>query len=360
MKKIPVVAIVFCLFLTSCNSRFTAGVDKEYRYFDKYELADIKNISEIKDLLDDSERYGLYSELEDNKDILYYFDLLDDDEYVEVQVGSSDYVLFYYTVTGYGKKIVEISDIKSDITDSCLSVGVNSIIYDGPGSGCFPQTDRCRCIVKIKGDFNSLYVNGSVYRPFDGGIFRIGDKAGIVDPDLNVKVSPIYDWIRIEEIPEQPHFYLMETEEGYGILNKDYDIICDPDVVNYVFLEDDSLIETVKDNDQYFIYKKDLYGNILQGPLKGVLDLPETNHYGQHIFTDGLKKGVMDEDLNVIIEPLYQSINSYYSQRSDTLLAVMKDNKVAVFDHEGNQKTEFKYDSIYEAVSAYNKETANP
>lgn len=38
----------------------------------------------------------------------------------------------------------------------------------------------------------------------------------------------------------------------------------------------------------------------------------------------------------------------------------MKDNKVAVFDHEGNQKTEFKYDSIYEAVSAYNKETANP
>ena len=72
MKKIPVVAIVFCLFLTSCNSRFTAGVDKECRYFDKYELADIKNISEIKDLLDDSERYGLYSELEDNKDILYW------------------------------------------------------------------------------------------------------------------------------------------------------------------------------------------------------------------------------------------------------------------------------------------------
>lgn len=89
MKMILIAAIVFCLFLTSCNSRFTHGAEREWYSFDDHDFSDTKNISEIADLLDMSGRYCMYSDLKDNKDVLFYFDLLDDDEYVKVHVGSS-------------------------------------------------------------------------------------------------------------------------------------------------------------------------------------------------------------------------------------------------------------------------------
>lgn len=359
MKKLLIAAIVFCLFLTSCYSRFTHGVSREWHSFDDHDFSDTKNITEIADLLDSSGRYCKYSDLKDNKDILFYFDLLDDDEYVKVHVGSSDYVLFYYTVTGYGKKIEDVSNVKSSITGSHLSVTADITIYDGPSSGCLPQTDYCRCIVKVDGDFDSFCIDDKVYRPFDGGVFFLGSKRGIVGTDLSIKVPLVYQQITLEECVENPNFYLMKTEDGISLLNKDYDLIFGRDDLNFVFLENDNLLITYKYDDRYFISKIDSSGKELQDPIKGWLEIPSnSNSYGQYVFSVGIgQTGVIDEDLNEIIKPEYDWIEIYESHVPD-LWIVGKDDKCAVFDLNGEQKTGFLYDTVYEAVQAYNDNQA--
>ena len=70
------------------------------------------------------------------------------------------------------------------------------------------------------------------------------------------------------------------------------------------------------------------------------------------IFSRGGNKGVIDEDLNVIIEPEYDSI---WKEGTDTYIfyVVTKNDAHAVFDTKGVQKTAFENLTAYEVGEKY-------
>ncbi len=119
------------------------------------------------------------------------------------------------------------------------------------------------------------------------------------------KFMSVHQQITLEECYENPNFYLMKTEEGISLLNKEYDLVFGRDDLNFIILENDDLLITTKHDDHYLIYKNDSYGNVLKGPIEGWLEVPtDSDCDGQYFYSVGIgEKGIIDEDLNVIKEP---------------------------------------------------------
>ena len=73
------------------------------------------------------------------------------------------------------------------------------------------------------------------------------------------KFMSVHQQITLEECYENPNFYLMKTEEGISLLNKEYDLVFGRDDLNFIILENDDLLITTKHDDHYLIYKTDSY-----------------------------------------------------------------------------------------------------
>ena len=125
------------------------------------------------------------------------------------------------------------------------------------------------------------------------------------------------------------------------------------------------------DEDRFFVEKEEDGKSMLgivdsnEKPVKdyipGSIEMQSTlsgNYVNQYIYScetaDGWKKGVVDGDLNIIIKPEYEEIAEYEFDSPKVYYAVKNSRgKTAVIGNDGELKTGFDYDEMYDASEAY-------
>ena len=278
--------------------------------------------------------------------------------------------MFCYVYSGYGEELSSITDIEK-VYDSENSGRLNLTaakdIKTTEQTGCFPEITSVRCIVKLEEDITSLYVDGELYSEYDGGYIQVNDKYGVVDSDLNIIVPIQYDTIRdFETFATDKQYYFTATEQGAGLMDENYKTILNPKYDNIFFVNDNKFIvgkgprdEVSLGNSQIGILNKN--EELIHNYIDGFIDGNESfnNDVHQVVFGrmngDVYLEGVLDDDLNVIIEPQYTSISVFEIESQKDQFYVVENDKgeFAVIDSSGKQQTEFKAASVYDVQTNY-------
>ena len=363
-KKLLAVAMSATLILSGCNTdkptQTTLSSVEIERLENAGELSDVSDV--IASVMDDVK----YSECDDDSNLMMYFGGLacTDHKYYIVSNGGENYVLFRYGHIGNPGDLASIGNITKEYSGNALNINVDPVFNGKIKIGCFTGSVYANCIVKLDHEIDSLTVNDYEYTKYDGGIVRVGKKYGALDENMNVIVPIKYDILVNFSSPGSEHTYYRFSEKGHnGIMDGDFNIILEPQYSNIVFVNDDKFVvmeyntcgDTTSDtSSKYMISAVDRSGNVICGPIDGFIDAAENfnNIARQAIFSRGGNKGVIDEDLNVIIEPEYDSI---WKEGTDTYIfyVVTKNDAHAVFDTKGVQKTAFENLTAYEVGEKY-------
>ena len=234
---------------------------------------------------------------------------------------------------------------------------VGHIDLEGKQSqGCFPNITKYRLILELEKDFSEINIMGIDYTEYDGGQLIIDDKVGIVDKDLNIKIPFIYSGIyELDEYREKAigKFYRVYLEgQGNGVYDKEYNEVLSPNYSNIYYVDDDrfiamifkSEVSSMNDNEIVLIDRDE---NILK-KMNGFLEPVDTSSMKccddqmMYLLVGDDKLacyGIIDEELNVIIEAKYNSI--YWMESEERYKVENKEGKIAFFDSDGNQLTEF-------------------
>ena len=314
-------------------------------------LDNAESVYDITSLLTLYEDNILYSECKKDKDIHFYFDILSFDEYIKVEHNGKEYLLFWYDFSSYGLVGTDVRSIDKTYTGYRLDVDVNLKTKEYSSGGCFPNQTRCRMIVKMDQQVDYLFVAGVQYHEYDGGEVYVCGRRGVADEDLNFILPPIYEGIEELETFEPsycPMLYRVFRDGKNGVLDSDYNPVLSMSYDNIYYLNEDRFIVSISKDDDVkndVIALIDRDENILK-QRKGFLCADtDSNFYcfdGQIEFADpsygpSWGFGVMDQELNTIIEPVYYSIfwvDGYYKVENH-------DNEVAHFNERGVQTTEF-------------------
>lgn len=373
MKKrvitIMLLSVFLCSFPIGCsriNNQETATLSKA----ESDSIANAQTAYELTSLLTRTSDLPKYSECNQDNDLYAYFDLLGANDYFIVSHEDEKYILFCYVYSGYGEELSSITDIEK-VYDSENSGRLNLTaakdIKTTEQTGCFPEITSVRCIVKLEEDITSLYVDGELYSEYDGGYIQVNDKYGVVDSDLNIIVPIQYDTIRdFETFATDKQYYFTATEQGAGLMDENYKTILNPKYDNIFFVNDNKFIvgkgprdEVSLGNSQIGILNKN--EELIHNYIDGFIDGNESfnNDVHQVVFGrmngDVYLEGVLDDDLNVIIEPQYTSISVFEIESQKDQFYVVENDKgeFAVIDSSGKQQTEFKAASVYDVQTNY-------
>ncbi len=365
MKKLPYIAI-FCTLLWV----FTAGCCT-------YSIADtqipelppetVRAIEEADDAYDVSELLTetaeliKYSECENDSALSMYFDLLETDEYYIADCGGEKYALFLCTFYGYGGRMTSVTGIDKKYDGDRLAVSVSKEIAKTKISGCFPDISQAKCIIRLENDISSLTVDDKEYRKYDGGFIRAGGLWGVVDEELNIIVPIKYDIIRqLDADKADGLYYYMTTEKGMGLMDADFQTLLEPVYGNICYVSGDKIIVMKGPRDEINDLQTgivDRNGNLtheyidgfVSGRFGGVHQAVFSRKKGNDCF-----EGVVDDDLNIVIEPIYKKIADFDISENDRFyVAENKNGEFAVIDSSGKQQTEFEKTSVYEVQTKY-------
>ena len=356
MKKIIGALLIACLLLASCDGK-EFSTRSGYTIEESAETHGDDTIFRYADKMNQSATYRKYSELKNDEDLLFYFDLLGADEYIKVDHNKKSYVLFYFTYDSYTSVLDEVTDIKKSTSNGKLKVSVSYETSDHESFGFYPNHGVCRCILKLDDDIDELIVNDRPFTEYSGGQFKLGNKFGVVDADMNIILPPVYTGILVLEGRDIPLYYRVWNEDGNGILDENYNEVLSTNYSNIVYVGPDRFMVMIEKDDESYIEIIDADENVVKGPIEGFYGDPYSyNYYGQQIYcVDRFsKKGVIDSDLNIIIEPIYKDIYLYDGETEDLIYGVEDfDGKCGVIDYKGEIRISFKYDSLYDAAEAY-------
>ncbi len=364
VHKILVLTLCAALFLSGCNTDKPAQITLSPVEIERLENAGkLSDVSDIIALLSDDVKY---SECDDDNDLMPYFGGLAcaDREFCIVSHGGESYVLFRYDHIGNPGDLASVGGLTKEYSGNTLNVNVAPVFKGKIEIGCFTGAVYANCIVKLDREIDALTVDDYKYTEYDGGIVRVGKKYGALDENMNVIVPIKYDILVNFSSPGSEHTYYRFSEKGHnGIMDGDFNIILEPQYSNIVFVNDDEFVvmeyntggdTTLETSSNRMISAVDRSGNVICGPIDGFIDAAENfnNIARQAIFSRGGNKGVIDEDLNVIIEPEYDSI---WKEGTDTYIfyVVTKNDAHAVFDTKGVQKTAFENLTAYEVGEKY-------
>lgn len=325
-NKAKVLLLVFgmLLSLTGCltgckkakpkNTEQTAAVDEAV-------LAGAKSVYDLASYMTMNEDKLIYSDCRHDEDLHFYFDILNYEEYIKVNFNGRDYALLYYDFRSYGLSATGIKSVKKSYSDQSLNVEVDVRTKEVSSEGCFPSSTRCRLILKLDQDVSSVCVWGRPYTEYSGGHVFIGGKEGLVDKDLQFLISPVYDGIYELMTFEQsdcPVYYRVAKDGHNGVLDNNYNRVLSNSYGNVYYINENKFIVGTYLSDASLdeIYIVDGNENILK-KTKGFLSCEsDSNFYcadGQIAFCDpsyGYQwgHGVMDQDLNTVIEPVYYNV----------------------------------------------------
>ena len=182
-------------------------------------------------------------------------------------------------------------------------------------------------------------------------------------------IVPIkYDILTSFPSPGSEHnYYRFHEKDRNGIMDENFGIVLEAKYFNIVFVNDDKFVvmeyntcdDTTSDNSSKFMLSAvDRSGNVLCGPIAGFIDagksFSNTAHQAVFEYTAENRAGygVIDEDLNVIIKPEYDSMCKY-DEKTYMFYVAEKDDNYAVFDTSGAQMTEFEKSTVYEVSEKY-------
>ena len=369
MKRIHIIlllALCSVFLLSGCSGNISAQTTLSpieiERLENAGELSDVSDV--IASVVDDVK----YSECDDDRDLMMYFGGLAcaDKKYYIVSHGGEKYILFRYGHIGNPGDLASIGNITKEYSGNALNINVDPVFNGKIKIGCFTGSVYANCIVKLDHEIDSLTVNDYEYTKYDGGIVNIGKKYGVLDKDMDVIVPIKYNILVKFSSPGSEHNYYRFSEKGYnGIMDENFNIILQAKYFNIVFVNDDKFVvmeyntggDTTSDtSSKYMISAVDRSGNVLCGPIDGFIDADESfsNIARQAVFSRGGHEGVINKDLNVIIEPEYDNIWKE-DKKTNMFYVVTKNDNHAVFDTEGAQKTAFENSTVYEVSEKYRK-----
>ena len=101
----------------------------------------------------------------------------------------------------------------------------------------------------------------------------------------------------------------------------------------------------------------DGHENVVCDFISGSVEMQRIGIYnakGQYILYRGGLEGVIDEDLNIVIEPKYTKVVEYCGESPNMFYVVENGiGKCAVVDNKGEFQTGFDYDEWYDAYKVY-------
>ena len=340
-------------------SRIRSGSSDESEVIslaDPSKLENATSVYELTDLMTTNYDKEKYSECDDDEDLLFYFDILGYKEYITVEHNGEKYLLFMYRFDSYTSIGQFINGIEKKPVGDTLNINIDVETKESKTQGCFPNMTFFRMIIKLEKDFPTIVVSGSEYTEYNGGKIYIGGKCGMADKDLNITVPLIYDEIYdycyygdrdTTDLPTLYRVYI--NDQGNGLLDEDLNLIISPKYYNIHVVDKDTFIAmTLKSGDEQnnHIFLLDKNENIIK-TIDGFVDDDSSGamycHEGHLKYSINKPDmsidciGVIDEDLNVIIEPKY--VNVFQTDGGYKVTDI--DGKEALFDMDGNQITDF-------------------
>ena len=274
------------------------------------------------------DEYNGSKDLSKIKSCLYY------DEYFLFKDKNQYYVLFQVGVSDYASSInitsFSLTDVNYDLLNN-LNLKFDIQYTTEPYSKdilCMYNPTRAYKFVTLKVDnsISGLLVNGEEYTKFQGEIF--GGKTaegkneyGYIDENGNIIIPPKYYNLKYltpkvynettdsyDEFDIYNNYLLAFDGHNYGILDKKGNILVE---CKYAFILNHTkntfmvnyFDEETKTNK---IGKIDINGNLLKGFIDGNLPVTEgiKNYFtNQHSFILNGKRGLIDQNLNIIDEP---------------------------------------------------------
>ncbi len=369
-----VFSALLCLLMTGCNFSGANSRDSEPE-FSPETLKMVKEAStayDVSSLLTDTASVMKYSECENDDSLDMYFDLLCG-EYNEYYIAEQDgerYALFIYQYLGYGSVVTSITGLDKQYGSDGLSVAVSKEMKKIKQLGCEPDVSTVRCIVRLDREISSLTVDGVAYSKYDGGYICVGDLWGVVDENLKIIVPIQYDIIReLGTFNSDNPYYYMTTEAGMGLMDSEYRVLLEPAYGNIFFVNDNRFVVTTPSGAAKFgdsqIGVVDRNGDLICDYIDGFID--GSAHFDnapcQAVFSrmgnNGMYlEGVVDSDLNIIIEPIYNDVVPFNIGVSGDVFYVVEnsDGECAVFDSNGALQQPFEKTSVYDSKEKYYKQ----
>ncbi len=333
------------------------------------QLSEAKTAFDISQLMTAASDSVIYTETDDTQPFMLYFDVLLSSfrSFIITEHNGDKYLIFRYNYSAYGSVLTELNSFEKKMNGDTLELKADITTEQTEQMGCEPLESNVNCILRLDNDISGLIIDGHDYTPYSGGTLYIGDKVGVLDKDLNITVPVEYDMIRkITGLPDNKVLYHTYKDGcGGGILDENYNTLLPPEFGNIFYINDNKFIVMKQDSSvdtNYYILSTDRHGNPTSSFTEGFIDGSETffNYAEQVIFgvRDGnrFKYGVIDSDLNIIIEPVYDHISTF-EKTAPTQFYVVEDSheNFAVFDSFGTQKTKFEASSVYDVQTAYNE-----
>ncbi len=313
----------------------------------------------------------VYSELKDYEKYLGYFDLIiwQYQEYLFLDINGENYIFMIYKCPSATDHLDKINGVDAELTGDTMRLTFDTTTSYKAAEGCFPGLDMARCILKADKGFDpekqTVQVPGmyGVFSKYNGGVLKVGEMYGFVDPDLNFKLPLIYSSINEFDTDKVDHYYYTYRDRKMGLLNSNGEFVLSEKYRAIVCINEDRFFVVTEENGKSMLGIVDSQENPVKDYIPGSIEMQSTlsgNYLNQYIYScetaDGWKKGVIDGDLNIIIKPEYERIAEYESDSPKVYYAVEDSRgKVAVIGNDGEFKTGFDYDEMYDASEAYIK-----
>ena len=340
-------------------------------------LADAKCFADVSQYMTLTKDFLKYSECNVAGAFDAYFDLLllENDKYFVLEKDGETYLVFLYVYEDYGAFLKKVDDVKKVVQGRKLCISVSKEIKEYENMGCEPDVSYCGCILKLDRAFDQLMVENREYAPYDGGMIRVMSRYGIVDEKLTVIVPIAYNLITRYPIYVYDHagadslriYYKAIGDQGTALLDEQYHFILQPEYRTIYYVSENCFLVTMQGNGSAGLADSkmklvDAKGNALTGEMEGWISdsmSSFTQTYARQLqFSVWDEKdifcGVLDENLHVVIEPVYKKITTFGSDTEHQFYVVENQaGEFAVFDIRGKQQTEFEKSSVYEVQTAY-------
>ena len=357
MKRymLKISATVMCLALLS-----SCGIMKEK---EKVKVREATSVDQILEEVRDSMKVDIpvYSELKDYDDYVAYFSIMDRYEYLIKEIDGEDYIFisfYYYCPTA---ALTGVKSAEHTFRDNGLSVKCSYETKSAQKGGCFPSGEMGGCILKMDKDYDPdklvVMIDEQEATRFTGGRVTAKNRMGMADEDMNIVLPIRYD--NVFDFDEG--YYRVCRNGNNGIVDDKFNEVLSTKYSNIIYLGDGKFAAMIdiKDSNDYKVVMLDSEENILKDDLFGFIEADKV--YGDyimyHYYGDSQTStvGVLDKNLDFVIEPLYKEIVVYEPDTDYKFFVVENfDEEYAAFDADGVQKTEFEGpSSFYETAEKY-------
>lgn len=347
---------------------------------------------------------SIYSEYKGSLDLSVIERNLENKEYYEFEDNGKKYIMFKVIEGVYAPSNLTITS--ADITESSysnntlyLTIDIETyieeieatpdLIIDGFNS------DSKLFTMEVEDNFNGLVINNESYSLISNKIIRkntseetkygyIGENGEITIPIeydnlYEIDVKEVYDDDINDYIEADFSNYLRcVKDDKQGIIDKQGNVIISIDYDQIKPYSKDAFAVTIENNSKIGIVdtNNQLIKGFVEGGMYDDIIFGEYYVFSKRVDGEFIGKGILDRDLNVVLEPIYDDFyyNNFTTYNNDGTMnqkyfggengitfsrdyvVVEKGDQTAILDSDYNFITEFKDLSVYDIKIEYENE----